>query len=217
LQPVIFTYAPTATDDDGIALSQTPSGATALTLNGVLVASGTTYAQLGAQQFITISCAGADAGRTFTVVGTGLTGQRVTFTMAGSNAGVTVSTVGVYRVISVTPDAATAGAVKVGVNGTGRSYPVIMDYFANPTTVSIYIVVTGTIDWTVQDSPNDPQNNTGGPDTWTWFDSDDAALVTTATNAKGNYAFPPHAIALLVNSSSGGTATVTITQATTTP
>lgn len=217
MQPVIFTYAPTATDDDGICLSQTPASAAAMTLNGVLVASGTTYAQLGAQQFITISCAGADAGRTFTVVGTGRTGQRVSFTMAGSNASVTAATVGLYRVTSVIPDAATAGAIKVGVNGTGRSYPVMMDLLANPTTVSIYVVVTGTIDFTVQDSPNDPTNNTGGPDTWTWFDIDDAALVTTATNAKGNYAFPPHAIAILINSSAGGTVTVTITQAATTP
>lgn len=215
MQPVIFTYAPSATDADGICQSQTPSGAGNLTINGALASGG--VATLGAQQFITIDCAGADAGRTFTIVGTGQTGQIVTFTMAGSNASQTVSTVGLKTVTRISVDAATAGAVTVGVNGTGRSYPVIMDYFANPTTVSIYVVVTGTIDFTVQDSPNDPQNNTGGPDTWTWFDSDDAALVTTATNAKGNYAFPPHAIAILINSSAGGSVKVTITQATTTP
>lgn len=215
MQPVIITYAPSPTDADGIAQSQTPLGAGNLTLNGALVTSG--VAVLGAQQFITIDCAGADAGRTFTLYGTGQTGQAVSFTMAGSNASQTVSTVGLKRVTRVAVDAATAGAVIVGVNGKGRSYPVIMDLLANPTTVSVYLVVTGTIDYTVQDSPNDPTNNTGGPDTWTWFDIDDAALVTTATNAKGNYAFPPHAISVLINSSSGGTVTATITQATTAP
>lgn len=219
MQPVIFTYAPTATDADGICLSQTPGAAGALTLNGVLVTGG--VAQLGAQQFITITCAGADVGRTFTITGRGRTGQAVSFTMLGSNGTITVSTVGLYQVTGVAVDAATAGAVTVGVNGTGRSYPIIMDLLANPTTVSVYVVVTGTIDFTVQDSPNDPTNNTGGPDTWTWFDIDDAALVTTATNAKGNYAFPPHAIAILINSSSGSnpaaSVKVTITQAATTP
>lgn len=211
MQPVIFTYAPSATDADGICQSQTPGAAGNLTINGALASGG--VATLGAQQFITIDCAGADAGRTFTLVGTGQTGHAVTFTMAGSNASQTVSTVGLKAVTRVSVDAATAGAVIVGVNGKGRAYPAVMDYFANPTTISVYVVVTGTIDWTVQDTPNDPGNNTGGPDTWTWFDCDDSALVTTATNAKGNYAFPPHAISLLVNSSSGGIATVTITQA----
>lgn len=211
MQPVVFTYAPTATDADGICLSQTPLGAGNLTINGVLASGG--VATLGAQQFVTITCAGADAGRTFTIYGTGQTGQALSVTRTGTNVGVVVSAIGFKTVTRVAVDAATAGAITVGVDGTGRSYPAIMDYFANPTTISIYVVVTGTIDWTIQDSPNDPSNNAGSPDTWTWFNSDDSALVTTATNAKGNYAFPPHAVAILINSSAGGTVTVTITQA----
>jgi hypothetical protein len=203
LQPVEQTITPTATDADGICLSQTPLSAGALTLNGVLVSGG--VAQIGAQQYLTITCAGADAGRTFTIVADGRTGQRFTFTQAGENVGATTSTLGVYRVISVSVDAATAGAITVGVVGQGRQYPIVVDNLENPTTISVSADVTAgggaAIDYTVQHSFNDPYS--GNPDSWTWFPIGDSAMVGATAHQNSNYAYPPRSIAVLINSVTG--------------
>jgi hypothetical protein len=217
LQPVTQIIAPADTDANAICQSQTPTGANAMTLNGVLVASGTTYAQLPAQQYVTITCAGNDAGRTFTLVAEGRTGQRFTFTQAGANIGATTSTIGPYRVISVTPDAATAGAIEVGIVGQGRQYPVIIDTQQNPCTISVSAVVSGTIDYTVQHSFNDPFAD-GNPDTWTWINIDDNDMVTATTTQNSNYAFPPRAIAILINSvTAPGAVTFRVIQSTNAP
>lgn len=214
MQPVIQTIAPTATSTTAICLSQTPASAAAMTLNGALVAAGTTYAQIGAQQYITIDCAGADAGRVFTLVGTGRTGQRITFTMAGANAGQTVSTKTLYTLISITPDAATAGAITVGVVAQGRQYPIVPDLLQNPTTIAVAAVVTGTISYTVQHTFNDPQS--GNPDTWTWINIEDTNMATATATKDSNYAFPPRAIAILINSGTGSLVFY-VTQATNAP
>lgn len=214
MNPVQQTIAPTATSTNAIALSQTPASAAAMTLNGALVASGTTYAQIGAQQYITIDCAGNDAGRVFTLVGTGRTGQRITFTMAGSNVSQTVSTKTLYTLISITPDAATAGAITVGVVAQGRQYPVVIDRMQNPTTIAVAAVVTGTISYTVQHTFNDPQS--GNPDTWTWINIEDTNMVSASATKDSNYAFPPTAIAMLINSGTGSLIFY-VNQATTSP
>lgn len=215
MQPVTQIIAPSDTDADAICQSQTPLAAGALTLNGASVSGG--VATFGAQQYITITCAGADAGRTFTIVAEGRTGQRFTFTQAGANVGATTSTLGPYKVISVSVDAATAGAVEVGIVGQGRQYPVIIDTGQNPCTISVSAVVSGTIDYTVQHSFNDPFAD-GNPDSWTWFNIGDSAMVTATANGNSNYAFPPRAITILVNSvTAPGSVTFRVIQSATVP
>lgn len=190
------TIAPSDTDDDGICTSQTPLGAGNLTLNGALVSGG--VAIFGAQQFVTIACAGSDAARIFTIYTVGQTGQTGSFTLAGSSGSTTTATIGALKVTRVAVDAATAGAIKVGIVGQGRQYPIAVDLDQNPTTINVSVDVTGTINYSVQHTYN--ILSIGNPDTWTWFNCADAAVVSKAVDAFAAYTSPPTAIAILINS-----------------
>lgn len=104
----------TGYDRDGICASQTPSSAAAMTLNGAL---GVDFRDRRGV-YILIYAAGADTGRTFTVVGEDINGHRITEAITGPGTGLIVlGSTKFYHVTSVTPDAATAGAIEVGVNG----------------------------------------------------------------------------------------------------
>ena len=104
----------TGYDRNGICASQTPTSSAAMTLNG---AGGNDYNSVGGV-IINLYAAGADSGRTFTIVGTDTNGRRITETITGPGAGlITHGTTRFYSITSVTPDAATAGAIEVGSSG----------------------------------------------------------------------------------------------------
>ena len=88
-----------------------------------------------------------------------------------------------------------------------RSNPIIMDYHGQPE-VSLQVVVTGTANYTIQQTLDNP-NNGGTP---TWFDHPDTNLVAQTVNRQGNYAYIPTAIRLQLNSGTGS-ATLTVVQA----
>ena len=91
--------------------------------------------------------------------------------------------------------------------GVKTSNPIIMDYHGQPE-VSLQVVVTGTADYTVQQTLDNP-NNGGTP---TWFDHPDTNLVAQTVNRQGNYAYIPTSIRLQLNSGTGS-ATLTVVQA----
>lgn len=104
----------TGYDRDGIAASQTPSGADAMTLNGAV---GTDLSLRGGG-YVLIYAAANDTGRTFTVVGENYAGHAITEDITGPGTGlITLGSTVFYSITSVTPDAATAGAIEIGVNG----------------------------------------------------------------------------------------------------
>jgi len=93
--------------------------------------------------------------------------------------------------ISVTVADASAGAK--------TSNPIIMDYHGRPE-VSLQVAVTGTVNWTVQqtlDNPNDPDA------TVTWFDHPDTNMVAQTVSRQGNYAYIPTAVRIALSSGSG--------------
>lgn len=91
-------------------------------------------------------------------------------------------------------------------NGTG-SAPIVTDFYANPFNVGMAVVVSGTVNYTVQHTFDDVLNAAVTP---TWYSH--PALVALTANADGNYALPVRAIRLLMNSGNG-TATLTLIQA----
>jgi hypothetical protein len=104
----------TGYDRNGIATSQTPSSAAAMTLDGAL---GTDFTSRKGS-YILLYAASNDTGRTFTVIGTNQQGKKIREDITGPGAGLIVlGTTRFFAVTSVTPDAATAGAIEVGVNG----------------------------------------------------------------------------------------------------
>lgn len=145
---VSFTLATQAANN--IATSQTPGAAGALTLNGALC-SGGVLPDLSLGYIIGIGCAGADAGRTFTVTGTDQNGKAQTETIAGANIGTTASTKFWRSISSITVDAATAGAIVVGTVNTTLSAATstyCVDMYETYTSVTADI--GGTINFTLQ-------------------------------------------------------------------
>jgi hypothetical protein len=106
---------------NNIALSQTITGAVAVTINGststTLRQTGATGAFLTSPQYIYVTSAGNDSGITFKVVGLDNNGASVTETITGSNAGVAVSANQYRSIISITTSGSTAAAITVGSYG----------------------------------------------------------------------------------------------------
>jgi hypothetical protein len=93
----------------------------------------------------------------------------------------------------------------VSKTGTGSSSAIVMNTNISPFNVGFGVVATGTVDYTVQHTFDDPSVGFT-----TWFSHPTVAGETA--NADGNYAFPVTGIKLLVNSGTG-TATLSLVQA----
>lgn len=93
----------------------------------------------------------------------------------------------------------------VSKTGVGSSSALVMNTNITPFNVGFGVVVSGTVDYTVQHTFDDPSVGFS-----TWFSHPTIAGETT--NQDGNYAFPVTGIKLLVNSGSG-TATLKLVQA----
>lgn len=97
--------------------------------------------------------------------------------------------------------------VVISKTGTGSSSIVPLDHYQSPFNVGIGVVVSGTVNYTIQHTYDDVQDASVTP---VWFDN--ATIAGKATNFDGGYTLPVTAVKLLVNSGSG-TATATIIQA----
>ena len=210
MRPITISMAPSATDADGICASQTPSGASNLTINGVLASGG--VATLGAVSAVTITGGSDESGKTFTVYGTDHYGLAISESITGPNATTVVSTKSYKTITQIAVSAATTGAITVGVNGTGISRAIPLDihnqagFFVN-----MGIDVTGTIDLTVQHTFDDPFTSTFNNYAATWLDHPD--LIGVTADQDGFYEQPVRAVRVVVNSSASGSATLTLVQA----
>jgi len=98
-----------------------------------------------------------------------------------------------------------ANPIILSVTGVGNSQWIMPDWRAVPFAVALNVYVSGTITYTVQDTPDDcmvgtPSNINNHP-----------TLAALSAQATGNYAFPVRGIRL--NTSAGsGTATLIIVQ-----
>ena len=93
----------------------------------------------------------------------------------------------------------------VSQTGVGSSSALVMNTNISPFNVGFGVIVTGTVDYTVQHTFDDPTVGFT-----TWFPH--PTVAAQATNQDGNYAFPVTGIRITVNSG-GGTATLKLIQA----
>lgn len=84
--------------------------------------------------------------------------------------------------------------------GAKSSNPILLDYFCLPA-VSLQVVVTGTVDYTVEQTLDDPAVSGA-----TWFSHPDTNLVSQTVNRQGNYAYTPRATRITLNSGTGSVA-----------
>lgn len=84
----------------------------------------------------------------------------------------------------------------VSQTGVGSSSAIVVNTNISPVNIGFGVVVTGTVNYTVQHTFDDPATGFS-----TWFSHPTVASQTA--NADGNYAFPVTGIKVLVNSGSG--------------
>lgn len=187
--------------------SQYVVSTTSVALNGSLV-SLTGVAVLDNPRRILITT--ADTTHVFTVTGTSPTGTLLTETV-GPITTSAYTTQDFATVTSITINGAPTAAVTVGTNAIAATPWVRTDEWADPS-MSIQCDVSGTVNYTVQasnDDPNDPTNPVL-PQNMTWIASNDANVVGATASQLSNYLFSPRYVRVLLNSGSGSvTATVT--------
>lgn len=93
----------------------------------------------------------------------------------------------------------------VSKTGTGSSAALVMNTNTNPFNVGFGVIASGTVDYTVQHTFDDPAVGFT-----TWFNH--PTIAAQIASADGNYAFPVTGIRVTVNSGAGS-ATLKLIQA----
>lgn len=202
----------TAAAANNIAALQSP-GAGAILINGSLATAG--VATLDAARRVLLTSGGDDHLITFTVTGTNSAGNPLTETVTGTNASTVATTQDFKTVTGITHTGSVAGTLTAGTNGVGSSPWFIVDRDVNPVNIGIGVVVSGTINFTVEytyDDPNAPYTGTFP----TVFPI--TALATKTANTDSSIAFPIFALRLTQNSfTNPGTAKMIAVQSVKTP
>lgn len=200
MRPIAVTVGPLASASaNNIATAQTPGSAGALTLNGSAVVNGIAVLDTARRVLITTS----DTTHTFTITGLSPTGTALSesFLVAG---GSTYSMLDYSKVTSITINAAATGAVTVGTNAIASTPWVRLDEWAN-SYVTIQCDVTGTVNYTVQGTMDDPNSPTDPviPSAVNWINSGDANAVGATGGLATNFLFSPTFARVLLNSGTG--------------
>src|SRR5882672_1974691 len=200
MRPITATVGPlAAASANNIALSQTPGAAGALTLNGSLVVAGVAVLDNPRRVLITT----ADTTHSFTVTGATPTGAVISEVVGP----ITTSAFTVQdfkTVTSVIINGAATAAVTVGTNGIASTPWVRLDEWASPP-VGIQCDVTGTVNYTVQSTYDDPNSPTDPvlPSAMTWLATNDTNAVGATGSIQTNFLFTPTFVRALLNSGSG--------------
>jgi hypothetical protein len=202
MQPITVTVGAVASSDVSIAAAQNVVAATTLTLTA-----GAASIAYPAQLNLVTS---ADyTGINFTVTGTGATGQTQTEVIAGPNTGSASSVLFYKSVTSIVSDGGVGGgAVSAGTTGVTSTRWVYFDSWSTGTT-ALQCNVTGTVNYTVQstlDDPNSPTNPVSAVNC-VWVDSNDTAVVNSIATVQSNFVFTPVYGRVLMNSGTGTVAT----------
>lgn len=190
-----------AADADGICASQTPV-AGPLSINGALASGG--VATLDVQRRVLITAAADESGTSFTITGTNWQGNAISEVVPGPNATTASTTISFKTVTSITIADNAVGAITVGTNGVADSPWVRFDDWA-PNYISVNCSVTGTANYSVQTSLDDP-NNIASPvaaGDMTWLDALDGNLVSESADKSGGIQYAPTFARVVLNSGSG--------------
>ena len=162
--PVVVTYGNlTAANGSSLGTSS------AATVNPILLY--TTVVNNLYQQRVTVTSAGNDSSIYFHIVGLNQAGFTVSEFAAGTNATSTISNLDYWRIISVRGSSsstslvpvAPAGAMTVGVNGTGSSLWNITNWHVTPTNIEYGCVLQSfNATFSIQYTYDDPNNLPAG-------------------------------------------------------
>lgn len=199
-----ITYQLAAAAATGLATSQSGTAGTGLNLNGSLVTGGVgTLDSGGAARRVIVTPAADESANFFTITGTDRYGRPQTEVLAGvANPAVAQTTRDFLTVTRIVPTSNTAGTVTAGTSSVGSSAPVILDWLTNGNIIGANLVVSGTVNATVQEAMNDLSPawdvNANPPD---WFN--DPTIASIAANTAGKLNGPFTMARLTINSGTG--------------
>ena len=197
-------YTLTATDADGIAASQTPSGAGSLTLDGVLISGGAL--SLSVPQPVTITSAGNISASTFTVTGTDWKGDALVESIAGPNAGTSTTTGHFYTVTDVSIGGAAAAALTVGITAVAAFPWVELTQGLSEFNYSYYVDI-GTATFQVESTLDDLRDTSITPVV------NATVEASGSSDAGGSSTAPCTGIRVNVTAFTSGDITLTVVQA----
>lgn len=215
MRPITVVVGPlAAASATNIRTASAIGGAGAVVLNGSTVSGG--VATLDVARRVIFTSSGNDTGITFTVTGTSNTGNTRSEVVTGANAGAASTVLSYKTITSVVASGAAAGTVSIGTNGVAESPWVRLDDYA-PAPTAIQCTASGTVNYTVQSSLDDPNTVSNNPNTgpgagtvdgmtlagMTWVNSSDTAAVGATGTIQSNFLFAPKFARILLNSGSG--------------
>jgi hypothetical protein len=201
MRPIQVSVGPLATASaNAICLSQTPTSA--FTLNGSLVTSG--VAVMDTPRRVLFTTASNESAKTITIVGKDWNSAPITEVITGPNATTGYTNLDFKIITSITISSAAAGAITVGTNVVASSMWVRLDEFAPPMT-TVQCIVTGTVNYTVQQSMQDPNSPTNpvNPYQVVFVNSTDIEAVAATTSIFSYFAYSPIFVKVTLNSGSG--------------
>ena len=194
-------------DDDGVFQNQTLGGAGSFTLNGAGVTSGQWVTpDLFAKQ-IGFASTGNISGVNFTISGYEDRNKTILIseTIAGPNNNTVETTNYFYSIQSISASGAVGTNTKAGPvdEAISQIIPIKRSYSdKSERQVGLTFIVTGTINYTVQQTNDDVQSLTDR--TFNWLDTDDTNVVSATASKNSNYIAIPQAMRVKINSYSSG-------------
>jgi hypothetical protein len=140
--------------------------------------------------------------KTATIVGTDEDGAALTETINLPGPSATVETSGYFKTVTSVTPSATIGAdtMDIGWVDEVSTQTVPLDW--RNERIGMYVDITGTINYTVQDTGSDVTNSGSKP--YTWQNTNDPDVVSATASQKSNFDNVPIATRLIVNSYSSG-------------
>jgi len=200
-RPKEIDIDPADVDVDGIVAAETLLAAGNFTIGGALASGGSVTFDYPRQ--LVQDCTGNEAGRTWTITGTDEDGVAQTESLSGLNATTGENAAGVYwsSITQIASDDATANDVAFGTVDEVQTKTYPLDFYANEA-ATISVDVTGTIDYTVQETFNPVLDLSSPANNATWVDitafADKTADVTSTATRNAT------AVRLTVNSYTNG-------------
>ncbi len=196
-----FDIDPVDVDADGILEAIATPAAGSLTLDGALVSNG--VATFDYPRQIVIDSDGNDSGNTFTITGTDADGYTLTEAVTGPNATTTESAEYFATITDVSLSGTGVGTISIGTVDEISSQTIPLQW-RNQTAAAINVDVTGTIDFTVQQTFDNVQVSPpqSAHQNVQWLDI--SALADKTADTTSTASVGATAIRIVVNSYSSG-------------
>ncbi len=213
MRPITVSVGPlTASSATNVRTASGVLTAGAVVLNGSLVSGGVATFDMPRRVLLTTTA--DETTKTATLTGTNWSGNPISEVVTLVNNSTVASVLDYKTLSSVVISAALTGNLSVGTNGVAGSAWVMCDPWALPP-IGVQVNVSGTVNWTVQityDDPNSPTNAVA-PASVAWLSSLDTNLVSKTATAAGSLANTPAYVRLLLNSQTNpGYASMTVSQ-----